>query len=64
MDFRSLYLHFENGVYLYKTKTVADIKADMLHTMNVSESITYEMTEKGRAFGIVRAILRLFAPLM
>lgn len=64
LDYRSLYLHFENGVYLYNTATVQEIKKDMLETMEKSERIRLEMNEKGRAFGIIRSVLRLFAPLM
>ncbi|MDO5522299.1 MAG: phospholipase D-like domain-containing protein, partial [bacterium] len=64
MDYRSLYLHFENGVLLYKTKSIKDIKKDMDQTIQISREISYEMSEKGKAFGILKAILRLFAPLM
>lgn len=28
LDFRSLYLHFECGVYLYRSSTVFDVEAD------------------------------------
>lgn len=64
MDFRSLYLHFENGVLLYKTKSIAKLKEDMDATIAKSREISYEMSEKGKAFSIMKAVLRLFAPLM
>ena len=64
MDYRSLYLHFENAVFLYKTNTVMDVKKDFLETQEKSREIAYETTVKGRAFSIYLAVLRLFAPLM
>ncbi len=64
MDYRSLYLHFEDGVLLYKTKSLKAIKQDMDETIQKSREISYEMSEKGKAFGILKALLRLFAPLM
>ncbi len=30
LDFRSLYLHFECGVYMYRTRAVMDVKKDAL----------------------------------
>lgn len=64
MDYRSLYLHFENAVFLYKTNTVMDVKKDFLETQEKSREIAYETTVKGRAFSVYLAVLRLFAPLM
>lgn len=65
MDYRSLFLHFENGVWLCGDPTVLDIKRDFLETLKVSEEITLE---KARAHYfprlLFRAVLRIFAPLM
>lgn len=36
LDYRSLYLHFENGTYLYGSEKVMDIKADFLATCEQS----------------------------
>ena len=46
MDYRSLYLHFECGVFLYKTKSVMQIKEDFLNILKVSQNITLEDTKK------------------
>lgn len=65
LDYRSLYLHFECGVWLYKTKSVLEIKEDYLQTLAVSRLITLEDCQNikwYRSFG--RSILRMFAPLM
>lgn len=65
LDYRSLYLHFECGVWLYKTKSVLEIKEDYLETIEVSQEITkkdIKAVKWYRQFG--RSILRIFAPFM
>ena len=65
MDYRSLYLHLECGVFLYKTKSVMQIKEDFLNILDVSQNITLEDTKKVKwSNRFLRAILRVFAPLM
>lgn len=64
MDYRSLYLHFECGVYLYKTNSVMEIKEDMEETFKVSERRYNNKTKLPFLFRIYRSLLRLFAPLM
>ncbi len=64
LDFRSLYLHFECGACLYDSKTVKDIKQDFLDTLHFCEEITpnqFKLTSKNR---FIRAILRLYSPMM
>ena len=64
MDYRSLYLHFECGVYLYKCKCLNDIKEDALDTISKSREFTEEDIRAGRRYALWQAILRVFAPLM
>ena len=64
MDYRSLYLHFECGVYLYKTKSITSIKEDVFDTLEQSKEFTKEDLKNGRRFELWQAILRVFAPLM
>lgn len=64
LDYRSLYLHFECGVYIYQSSVIEDIKTDFIKTMAVSKEITLEDVNKGRFRGLFEAILRLFAPLL
>ena len=65
MDYRSLYLHFENGVLLYKTKSVLEIKEDFLETLKVCQEITLEDCHKIKwSNKFITAILRVFSPLM
>lgn len=63
-DYRSLYLHFENGVFLYHTKTVEKVKEDILETIEQCEPIVHGYLKHGLVRDMFRAILRLFAPLM
>lgn len=64
MDYRSLYLHFECGVYLYKTNSIKEIKKDMLQTFEVSTKRYNKKTKLPFLFRLYRSLLRLFAPLM
>ncbi len=62
LDYRSLYLHFECGVWLYKTSSVMQIKQDFIDIIKVSQEIQQEKLILPRRVG--RALLNLFAPLM
>ncbi len=65
MDFRSLYLHFECATWLYKTKSIYDIKADFLKTLAVCHEVTLEECHHVKwHVRFARTILSVFAPLM
>jgi cardiolipin synthase len=65
MDFRSLYLHFECGVWLYESEAVMQVKQDCLDTFAQSIEITRGFVSKQpRIKRIVFSALRLFAPLV
>lgn len=65
LDYRSLYLHFECGVFLYKTTSVKDIKAEFLETLEKCEMITLEKCNCVKLHQrILRSLIRVFAPLM
>lgn len=65
LDFRSLYLHFECGVWMYGSQAVMQVKEDCLETFECSEEMTLEFCEKRNIFiRILQSVLRLFAPLM
>ena len=65
LDYRSLYFHFENGVYLYDVPAIKDIRQDFEEVFAVS-------TEVGNNYHTTRSplkklgqyFLRLFAPLL
>jgi cardiolipin synthase len=64
LDFRSLYLHFECGVWIYKNDTVMKVKEDFLNTVPKCHQITLEDCVHSPARIFVQDVLRLFAPLM
>ncbi len=65
LDFRSLYLHFECGIWMYKTECIAQLKEDAMETFAVSREIKLvECENKNIIFQLVLSILRLFAPLL
>lgn len=62
LDYRSLYHHFECGIYMYKTNIIEKIKKDMLETLDKSKQIN---NFKSNLFKeVFNAILRLIAPLL
>ena len=63
MDFRSLYLHFENAVMVYGKETAADIMNDFYNIFKRSEEVTGKYTNKPKILKIHQCILRLLAPL-
>ncbi|HHU36363.1 MAG TPA: cardiolipin synthase [Treponema sp.] len=65
MDFRSLYLHFECGVWLYKTDTVMEIKNDFLKTLEACGQITKEtLADMPFLERFVGRIMRILSPLL
>lgn len=65
MDYRSLYLHFEDGVYLYKCSAISDMLKDYHDMISVSEEVTelYRNSSKAR-LSIGQCLLRIIAPLL
>jgi len=69
LDYRSLYLHFENACLFIGGQIVTDIRKDCDATFKVSKEITIKHINKSRRssgllHSIYYAILRLFAPLL
>ena len=64
LDYRSLFLHFENGVLLYQTPCIKDIKADFIATQRRSQPVQRSGRKMNVFVRLYRSILRLFAPLM
>ena len=62
MDYRSLYLHFENGVFLSRCGAVEDIRADFLNTFAQCREVTEDY--QGKKLTLWQTLLRLFAPLL
>lgn len=65
LDFRSLYLHFECGVFMYRSKAVMQVKQDCMETFACSEEISLAFCRKRPLpVRMLQSLLRLFAPLM
>lgn len=65
LDYRSLYLHFECGVWLCGTSSIARIKEDFLQTIEKSRECKLEEVQKVKLpTRILRSILRTFSPLL
>ena len=64
-DFRSFYLHFENGVWMYNTQAVTQARDSFFNALSVSEKITPDFF-KNVSFKrqLIRSILKIFAPLL
>ncbi|MEM1484753.1 cardiolipin synthase [Oscillospiraceae bacterium PP1C4] len=65
MDYRSFYLHFECGVCFYNAKIVADVKNDILKTIEMCEEVWHDYAKSVPVHRrIIRAFLRLFSPML
>jgi len=65
LDYRSLYFHFECGIFLYKTKSIEEIKEDFQKTFPICQEITLDECKKvSFPKRILQTFLKLFAPLM
>lgn len=65
MDYRSFYLHYENGIWIYEDPVIQEILEDIREIMRVSEEIDLESWEqRPRHEKFIQMILRLFAPLL
>ncbi len=64
-DYRSLYLHFECGVWMFNSGVLYEIKDDFLNTIKDCEEITVDKLAKtGAVKRIWQAILRMIAPIL
>ena len=65
LDYRSLFLHFENGVWLCGCPQIMEIKEDFLSTIPSCRQITLSSCVELPVYHrILRSILRIFAPLL
>ncbi|MBR1390616.1 MAG: cardiolipin synthase [Lachnospiraceae bacterium] len=65
LDFRSLYLHFECGVFLYDSAAVKACKQDALQVIRESREVDLEFCRHRKLpVRLLQSVLRLFAPLL
>ena len=63
LDYRSLYLHFECGVYFYRSSLIKDVKQDFLETQQKCTPVNNAKKRFGLINNLFYSILRLLAPL-
>ncbi|MCI9006873.1 MAG: cardiolipin synthase [Lachnospiraceae bacterium] len=64
MDFRSLYLHFECGTFLYDCSAVLDVKKDMEDCFPKCHQVSIGDCRQGMVGNMITSVLRVLAPLM
>lgn len=63
MDYRSLYLHFENGIYMEGVEEIMNVKDDIIETLHDCKELKNIDIKSGLFKRLWQCILRLFAPL-
>lgn len=65
MDFRSFYLHFENGVWMCGNHAVSEVREDFLKTLEYCREIDLKKWQKRPLRRkLAQAVLNFFAPLL
>ena len=65
LDYRSLFLHFEDGVYLYKVPEIQKMSQDFSLTLHKCKKVTLEnFKEYSKIKLLIGRVLRLFGPLL
>ena len=65
LDYRSLFLHFEDGVWLCQAPCIRDVEEDFLNTQKLSQAVSLRRSRRlNPLLQLYRSILRVFAPLM
>ncbi len=65
LDYRSLFLHFENGCFIYKSKTILDIEDDFQQMIYESKKVSLmECRNRPLYYKVCGKLLRLIAPIM
>lgn len=64
LDYRSLYLHFENGIYLLDSAGVSEVAQDVRETMKKSREVTLKETLSHPVTSFFYSVMRLFASQM
>ena len=64
LDYRSLYLHFECGIFLYQAESVQAVRKDRDEILRESRVLTLEMLHRRAPVRVLQQVLRIFAPLI
>lgn len=63
LDYRSLVHHFENDIWIYNHRVIADIENDFLSTQNKSIKIEKGMLKENLVQKMIRLLVKVFSPL-
>lgn len=64
LDYRSLVHHFENGVWMYQCEAIKSLKSDIESTLKKTVEITPAMLKTNLLQRVIRAVVRIFAPML
>lgn len=64
LDYRSLYLHFEDAVFMYGCRAVTDVEADFQETLTRSCEVTEKYRNRRQSLLVGESLLRLLAPML
>lgn len=65
LDYRSLYLHFECGTFIYNNPVVWNIEKDFQETLKKCQKVSVmDLRTRGTVMTVAGRVLRLIAPLM
>lgn len=65
MDYRSLYLHFENAVWMYRTESIQEMKRDFAETLKLCQEISLKDCRPSQWYlRLLRFVLRVFSPFL
>ena len=64
LDYRSLVHHFENGVWMYQCDAVKLLKTDIEDTLTKCIEVTSNMLKTTLLQRFIRAVVRIFAPML
>ncbi|MDR2481642.1 MAG: cardiolipin synthase [Spirochaetaceae bacterium] len=64
LDFRSLCLHYECGVFIYNNSQIIKIKEDFLSAISQCREFTLKDCARNSVHRLMQDVLRIFAPLM
>lgn len=64
LDYRSLVHHFENGVWMYRCEAINALEEDMMDTLKKCIRITNEDLKLNLLQRFIRAVVRIFAPML
>ena len=64
LDYRSLVHHYEDGVWIYDSPVVKEVEEEFFGTVEKSEKIDVKSARLGPSERFVRALVKIFAPLL